>query len=204
MVRSAVSGCAVVALASVAFTGVAPASASDAPTMEPRVTVTPSTVKQKTVVTVKVVGAPKTCRSVQAKSDAFTRPVSLTKKTKPLMYTGRAAVSGKAAPGSHQVVVGGVGCGKWVAKTNLTVPAPNRSKVVKGTVTSKVGLFVRRQPTSASPVAGTVRYRQTIDLVCKKAGQPVAGNRTWYRVAMPKGWVTARYVKAAGVVPNCR
>ncbi|MEU6762372.1 hypothetical protein ABZ916_07580 [Streptomyces sp. NPDC046853] len=172
--------------------------------MEPRVTVTPATVKQKAVVTVKVVGAPKTCRSVQARSDAFVGTVALTKKTKPLMYTGRAAVSGKAAPGSHQVVVGGVGCGKWTAKAKFTVPAPPKQKVVKGTVTSKVGVFVRRQPTSASVATGTARYRQTIGLICKKAGQPVAGNRTWYQVNMPKGWVTARFVKAQGAVPNCK
>ncbi|MFI6090668.1 SH3 domain-containing protein [Streptomyces sp. NPDC051218] len=204
MVRSAVSGCAVVALASVAFTGVAPASASDAPRAEPRVTVTPASVKQKAAVTVRVVNVPKTCRAVQAKSDAFAKPVMLAKKTKPLMYTGQAAVKANAAPGSHQVVVGGIGCGKWVAKGTFTVPAAPNSKVVKGTVTSKAGLFVRRQPTSNSPATGTYRYRQTIALVCKKAGQPVAGNRTWYRVNVPKGWVTARYVKAQGFVPNCK
>lgn len=204
MVRSAVGGCAVVALASVAFTGVAPASASDASRAEPRVTVTPASVKQRAAVTVQVVGVPKTCRSVQARSDAFAKPVVLTKKTKPLMYAGRAAVKANAAPGGHQVVVGGVGCGKWVAKGKFTVPAAPNAKVAKGIVTSKAGLFVRRQPTSNSAVVGAYRYRQTINVICKKAGQPVVGNRIWYRVNKPTGWVTARYVKAQGVVPNCK
>ncbi|MGW6318111.1 SH3 domain-containing protein [Streptomyces sp. NPDC055099] len=204
MVRSAMGRCAVVALASVAFTGVAPASALDGPRAEPKVTVTPASVGQRAAVTVKVVGVPKTCRSVQAKSAAFAKPVVLVKKTKPLMYTGRAAVKANAAPGGHQVVVGGVGCGKWVAKGTFTVPAAPNAKVVKAVVTSKAGLFVRRQPTSNSAVVGAYRYRQTINVVCKKAGQPVFGNRTWYRVNVPKGWVTARYAKAQGVVPNCR
>ncbi|MGW6058074.1 hypothetical protein [Streptomyces sp. NPDC055189] len=154
--------------------------------------------------TVKVVGAPKTCRSVQAKSGAFAKPVTLTKKTKPLMYTGRAAVSAKAAPGTHQVLVAGVGCGKWVAKGKLTVPAAPKPKVVKGIVTSKLGVHVRQLPTSNSRATGTYRYRQVVGLLCKKAGQPVAGNRTWYQVNMPKGWVTARYVKAYAAVPNCK
>ncbi|MFD3579884.1 SH3 domain-containing protein [Streptomyces sp. NPDC058644] len=152
----------------------------------------------------KVVGAPKTCRSVQARSDAFVRTVALAKKGNPPVYWGRAGVKAKAAPGFHQVTVGGVGCGKWVAKARLTILAPPKPTLIKGTVTSKTGLNVRKQPTSGSAVTGAYRSRQTIDLICKKAGQPVGGNRTWYQVKTPKGWVSARYVKAHGTVPTCR
>ncbi|MFG2651324.1 SH3 domain-containing protein [Streptomyces sp. NPDC048436] len=206
MFRSAVSGCAAVALASVAMTGFAQADARTVPAAgtgaAPRAMITPSTAKQGGVVTVKVVGAPKTCRSVQARSDAFARTVALAKKGNPPVYTGRAGVRAKAAPGAHQVTVGGVGCGKWVGKAKLTVLAP--PKVVKGKVSSKLGINVRKQPTSKSAVTGAFRKGQTIDLICRKAGQPVGGNRTWYQVKIPKGWVAARYVKANGAVPPCK
>ncbi|MGW0908587.1 SH3 domain-containing protein [Streptomyces sp. NPDC002853] len=211
MVRRAVAGCASVALVSVAMTGLAQADAHPTPAPgasagAPRVMLASATAKQKDAVTMKVVGAPKTCRSVQARSDAFVSPVALVKKGNPPVYSGRAGVKAKAAPGVHQVMVSGVGCGKWVAKAKLTVlaqpkPAP---KTVKGTVVSKAGLYVRKQPTSKSAVAGAYRNKQTIDLICKKAGQPIGGNRTWYQVKTPKGWVTARYVKPSGRVPNCK
>ncbi|MEU3739901.1 SH3 domain-containing protein [Streptomyces sp. NPDC032198] len=206
LVRNAVSGCVAVAVASVAMTGLAHA---DAPTVQaphtaaaPRVTVTPTMAKQKATVTVKVVGAPKTCRSVWARSDAFVKTAALAKKGNPPVYAGPAGVKANAAPGPHQVVVGGVGCGKWTAKAKLTVLAA--PKTVKGKVISKTGVHVRQQPSSSSRITGAYRSGQTIDLICRKVGQPVGGNRTWYQVKTPKGWVTARYVKANGPVPYCK
>lgn len=211
MVRHVVSVCTAAALASAALTGLAHADAQPAPTSAasqaaPRVMLGPATAKQKGAVTVKVVGAPKTCRSVQARSDAFVSAVALAKRGNPPVHWGRAVVKAKAAPGAHQVAVAGVGCGKWVAKAKLTVlasPTP-ALKVVKGTVTSKAGVNVRKQPTSRSAVTGAYRSGQTIGLVCRKAGQPVGGNRVWYQVKSPKGWVTARFVKAHGAVPLCK
>ncbi|MWA08435.1 SH3 domain-containing protein [Streptomyces sp. BA2] len=207
MVRKAMSGCTAVVLVSAAMTGLAYADAPTAPdpgaAAAPRVTVTPTTAKQKTTVTVKVVGAPKACRSVQARSDAFVKAVALAKKGNPPVYSGKAGVKANAAPGPHQVVVGGVGCGKWAAKAKLTLLAP-APKPVKGKVISKAGVNVRQKPTSNSRITGAYRSGQTIDLICRKAGQPVAGNRTWYRVKTPQGWVTARYVKANGAVPICK
>ncbi|MFF1695462.1 SH3 domain-containing protein [Streptomyces sp. NPDC058257] len=207
MVRNAVSGCAAVALASVAMTGLAQAAAPTVPApgvaAAPRVTVTPAMAKQKATVTIKVVGAPKTCRSVQARSDAFVKAVALAKRGNPPVYAGQAGVKANAAPGAHQVVVGGVGCGKWTAKAKLTVLAP-APKPVTGKVISKAGVHVRQQPTSNSRITGAYRSGQTIDLICRKAGQPVGGNRTWYKVKTPQGWVTARYVKANGAVPPCK
>ncbi|WP_371525059.1 SH3 domain-containing protein [Streptomyces sp. NBC_01283] len=207
LVRNAVSGCVAVAVASVAMTGLAHADAPTGPTPHtapaPRVTVTPTVAKQKATVAVKVVGAPKTCRSVSARSDAFVKPVTLAKKGNPPVYSGPAGVKANAAPGPHQVMVGGVGCGKWTAKAKLTVLAPS-PKPVKGKVISKTGVHVRQQPTSSSRITGAYRKGQSIDLICRKVGQPVGGNRTWYQVKTPKGWVTARYVKANGAVPPCK
>ncbi|MGW7066744.1 SH3 domain-containing protein [Streptomyces sp. NPDC054855] len=208
MVRKAMSGCTAVVLVSAAMTGLAyadvPAEPKPGAAAAPRVTVTPTTAKQKTSVTVKVVGAPKTCRSVQARSNAFVvKTVALAKKGNPPVYSGKAAVKANAAPGAHQVVVAGVGCGKWTAKANLTLLAP-APKPVKGKVISKTGVNVRQKPASNSRITGAYRSGQTIALICRKAGQPVAGNRTWYRVKTPQGWVTARYVKANGAVPLCK
>lgn len=209
MVRNAMSGCVAVAMASAAMTGFAHADAGTAPASgagaAPRVSVSPSAAKQKTAVTVKVTGAPKTCRSVHARSDAFVRTLTLAKTGNSPMYASRAWVKANARPGTHQVRVGGVGCGKWMAQAKLTVLAATTApKVVKGKVNSKVGVNVRKQPTSNSAITGAYRNGQVINLVCSKAGQSVGGNRTWYRVTTPPGWVTARYVKAYGKVPVCK
>ncbi|CAM5366257.1 hypothetical protein SALBM135S_08504 [Streptomyces alboniger] len=205
MVRNAVSGCAAVALASVTMTGLAQADAGPSQpssAMAPRVSLAPATAKQGSAITVTVDGTPKSCRSVQAGSDAFVRTVTLAKRGNPTSHTGRVMVKGKAAPGRHQVTVSGTGCGKWVARAALTVVAP--AHTVKGKVTAKAGLNVRRAPTSNSAVTGSYSSGQVVDLLCRKLGQPVGGNRVWYQVTAPKGWVTAHYVKAAGSVPPCR
>jgi len=205
MVRDAVSGCAAVALASVAMTSLAQADSGTvqaSSVMAPRASLSPATVKQGDTLTVRVDGAPRSCRSVQARSDAFVRTVTLNKRNNPSAHSGRALVKGEAAPGRHQVTVSGTGCGRWVAKARLTVLAP--AKTVKGKVIARSGLNVRQQPTSGSAVTGFYRSGQIIDLTCRKLGQPVDGNRAWYRVTMPKGWVAARYVKPAGFVPPCR
>ncbi|MEV0123795.1 SH3 domain-containing protein [Streptomyces sp. NPDC050703] len=139
---------------------------------------------------------------MQATSDAFVRAVTLTKRGNAAAYSGRALVKGAAAPGRHQVTVSGTGCGKWVSGTTLTVLAP--AKTVKGKVIAKTGLKVRQQPTSNSAVTGFYSSGETVHLMCRKPGQPVGGNRTWYQVGMPKGWIAARYVKTAGPVPACR
>ncbi|WP_369211586.1 SH3 domain-containing protein [Streptomyces flavofungini] len=131
--------------------------------------------------------------------------MALAKSGKPVVHSGRAAVKGQAAPGAHRVSVTGAGCGRWVGTARLTVAADKPvPKTVKGTVISKTGLKVRQRPTSNSKVTGVYRTGRSIDLLCKRAGQDVGGNRTWYRVTAPQGWVTARYVKVHGTVPVCR
>ncbi|AYA20556.1 SH3 domain-containing protein [Streptomyces alfalfae] len=205
MVRYAVSGCAAVALASVATTSFAQADAGSVQTpsvMAPRASLTPDSVKQGGKATVRLDGAPRGCRSVQARSDAFVRTVTLTKRGNPSAHLGRALVKGTAVPGRHQVTVSGTGCGRWVAGATLTVVSP--AKTVKGKVIARTGLKVRQQPNSDSAVTGFFRSGEVIDLTCRKMGQPVGGNRTWYQVSMPKGYVAARYVKPAGPVPQCR
>ncbi|MEU8960025.1 SH3 domain-containing protein [Streptomyces sp. NPDC048518] len=209
MLRKAVTGCATIALTSAVLTGSAQAAAepppapAPAPAAAPRATVTPSTIQRGDMVTVKVAGAPKECRAVQAKSPAFEQTTALSKSGNPPAYSGHAKAKTQVAPGVQQVTVAGIGCGKWVAKAQLTVLAAP-PKTVKGVVTAKAGIHVRQRPTTASRTTGTYRKNQAIALLCKKAGQPVGGNRTWYQVKTPQGWVAARYVKAYGNVPNCK
>ncbi|WAL99198.1 SH3 domain-containing protein [Streptomyces sp. Je 1-369] len=91
-----------------------------------------------------------------------------------------------------------------VRDAGAPVAAPAAAPV-KGTVTSRIGVNVRQYPTSNSKIVGSYRYRQVIDLVCKKTnGQPVNGNRVWYKVNKPNGWVTARFVKNHAEVPLCK
>lgn len=118
----------------------------------------------------------------------------------------RNAVSGCLAVALASVAFTGVAQAdtQHVRDSGASVSAP-AAKPVKGTVTSRLGVNVRQYPTSNSKVVGTYRYKQVIDLVCKKTnGQPVNGNRVWYKVNKPNGWVTARFVKNHAAVPLCK
>lgn len=69
-----------------------------------------------------------------------------------------------------------------------------------GRVVSDTGLHVRTMRTTASRVAGTLATGTVVTIGCKARGEPIDGNRLWYRLGARR-WVTARYVANIGPAP---
>ncbi|WP_405486293.1 hypothetical protein [Streptomyces sp. NBC_00096] len=114
----------------------------------------------------------------------------------------------------------------------LTRPdGSDKDKHVRGVVTSRGPLTVRSKPTTHSYKLGKLHSHEKVAIECKKHGERVDGNKTWYLLdgeekdgmdgggMTPKAakgtktaaakdrkdrWVSARYIKAYGEVKYCR
>ncbi|MER6996831.1 SH3 domain-containing protein [Streptomyces sp. NPDC000410] len=101
-------------------------------------------------------------------------------------------------PAAQQPVAKKPAAKQPVAKT----PAPKVNSVY-GQVISQAELRIRHQPNTRSTVLGALLPKQKIKLACKRYGENVAGNDTWYRLSGQAGWVAARHVKAGGSLKGC-
>ncbi|MBT2213219.1 SH3 domain-containing protein [Actinomadura sp. NEAU-AAG7] len=63
-------------------------------------------------------------------------------------------------------------------------------------VISRGRLAVYKRPTTKSGIAGWLKSGQIISIRCWDEGGRVHGNRRWYRIAKPSGWVSAYYIRA--------
>ncbi|WP_419995852.1 SH3 domain-containing protein [Streptomyces boninensis] len=78
----------------------------------------------------------------------------------------------------------------------------------RGVVTGYNGIAVRARPTMNSEKIGRYGRSHIANIVCKCAGQDVAGNGIWFKVRKHDdpsrhGWISARYVKNVDYVPWC-
>ncbi|MFF0226847.1 SH3 domain-containing protein [Streptomyces sp. NPDC004629] len=69
--------------------------------------------------------------------------------------------------------------------------------------THHVRLNVRSGPGTGHRVVGHRHDDRLVTITCKTHGSWVSGNRTWYRLAHHKGYVSARYVRVGTAVPWC-
>lgn len=69
--------------------------------------------------------------------------------------------------------------------------------------THHVRLNVRSGPGTGYRVVGHRHVNRLVTITCKTHGSWVSGNRTWYRLAHHKGYVSARYVRVGSAVPWC-
>ncbi|MFF7729495.1 hypothetical protein [Streptomyces sp. NPDC008001] len=69
---------------------------------------------------------------------------------------------------------------------------------------SQLGQKVRKAPATSAPVVGGYGPGQQVLIACKAAGERVAGDALWYRLADGRGWMSAHYVRPNGQVPPCR
>ncbi|MER6530415.1 SH3 domain-containing protein [Streptomyces sp. NPDC001508] len=73
-----------------------------------------------------------------------------------------------------------------------------------GRVTTRhVRLNVRSGPGTGYRVVGHRHGNRLVAITCKTHGSRVSGNRTWYRLAHHRGYVSARYVRVGTAVPWC-
>ncbi|MCT9088813.1 SH3 domain-containing protein [Streptomyces sp. ASQP_92] len=78
--------------------------------------------------------------------------------------------------------------------------AEPRSKVV-----AKGGLWVHQEATTAAQRLNLLPQGTVVALKCKKVGQPVDGNKLWYKLGADRpGWVSARYVQNLAPVAYCK
>ena len=64
-------------------------------------------------------------------------------------------------------------------------------------------LNVRSGPGTGYRVIGHRHAGQYLHLTCRTRGSWVHGNRTWYRLAHHRGYVTAHYVRTRRALPWC-
>lgn len=64
-------------------------------------------------------------------------------------------------------------------------------------------LNVRSGPGTGYRVIGHRHANRLVGLTCRTRGSWVDGNRTWYRLAHHRGYVSARYVRADRALPWC-
>ncbi|MER5185490.1 SH3 domain-containing protein [Streptomyces sp. NPDC002896] len=99
---------------------------------------------------------------------------------------------------------------RHVTPSQLWAPGNSTSRHAVGTghllgrvVTRYLPLNVRSGPGTGHRVIGSVRSGSTVRIQCKKNGSNVRGNHRWYKLAVRKGYVSARYVRNLSAVPWC-
>ncbi|MEV6047818.1 SH3 domain-containing protein [Streptomyces xanthochromogenes] len=115
------------------------------------------------------------------------------------MHTGRtrrALAAGLLACG---LSAGGVA----MAVTATAAPAHHDDGPVWGTVTSRIELNVREDPTLRADVVTSLSPGDQDRVECKTRGTDVNGTSWWYWLGHARGWVSASYVDAQGRVPDC-
>ncbi|OAR26605.1 hypothetical protein A8W25_28320 [Streptomyces sp. ERV7] len=74
---------------------------------------------------------------------------------------------------------------------------------VWGTVTSRIELNVRDNPSLRADVVVALSPGSRTRIECRTHGENVNGTSTWYWLRDAGGWATAAFVRASGDVPNC-
>ncbi|MFF1479245.1 hypothetical protein ACFVYD_17075 [Streptomyces sp. NPDC058301] len=74
---------------------------------------------------------------------------------------------------------------------------------VWGTVTSRIELNVRDNPSLNAGVVVALSPGSRERIECRTHGSNVNGTSTWYWLSNARGWVSAAYMQASGDVPNC-
>ncbi|MEU1071353.1 MULTISPECIES: hypothetical protein [unclassified Streptomyces] len=74
---------------------------------------------------------------------------------------------------------------------------------VWGTVTSRIELNVRDNPSLKAGVVVALSPGSKDRIECRTHGSTVEGTSTWYWLSHAHGWASAAYVRAGGDVPSC-
>ncbi|GAA0584219.1 hypothetical protein [Streptomyces crystallinus] len=74
---------------------------------------------------------------------------------------------------------------------------------VRGTVTSRIELNVRENPSLNADVVVALSPGSQDRIECKTHGENVNGTSTWYWLRGAQGWATAAFMQADGDVRNC-
>jgi hypothetical protein len=75
---------------------------------------------------------------------------------------------------------------------------------VQGTVVSRGELNLRLQPSTSSPVVGSLPSGSQDRVQCSVSGQSVSGDTTWYWLVGAHAWASATFVDTDGQwVPSC-
>nr|WP_240930269.1 SH3 domain-containing protein [Streptomyces coryli] len=112
------------------------------------------------------------------------------------------------------VAAGAIAFGALAATPVMAAPAaaPEGMKTwsdeARGVVTGYNGIAVRARPSLNSEKIGRYGRSHIANIVCKVAGQDVAGNGIWFKVRKHDdpsrhGFIAARYVKNVDYVPYC-
>ncbi len=84
----------------------------------------------------------------------------------------------------------------------VLAPAPAAHAWTSTTYKGKVlaNIDVRRGPTTAAIVVGSLNTGATVTLLCKQNGEVVDGNPLWYKLGF-RQWAAARYISNIGAPP---
>ncbi|WHM40138.1 hypothetical protein [Streptomyces sp. BPTC-684] len=74
---------------------------------------------------------------------------------------------------------------------------------VWGTVTSRIELNVRDNPSLNAGVVVALSPGSQDRIECRTHGSNVNGTSTWYWLSGAHGWASAAFMQASGNVPNC-
>ncbi|MFC0849894.1 MULTISPECIES: hypothetical protein [Streptomyces] len=74
---------------------------------------------------------------------------------------------------------------------------------VWGTVTSRIELNVRDNPSLNAGVVVALSPGSQDRIECRTHGSNVNGTSTWYWLSGAQGWASAAFMQASGDVPNC-
>ncbi|MFE9120138.1 SH3 domain-containing protein [Streptomyces sp. NPDC007172] len=115
------------------------------------------------------------------------------------MHTGRT----RRALAAGLLACGLSAGGAAMAVTATAAPAHHDDGPVWGTVTSRIELNVREDPTLRADVVTSLSPGARDRVECKTYGTDVHGTDWWYWLGNARGWVSASYVDVRGHVPDC-
>jgi hypothetical protein len=115
------------------------------------------------------------------------------------MHTGRTRRTLTAALLTCGVSAGSIA----MAVTAAAAPAHHDNGTVWGTVTSRIELKVRDDPSLHARVVTSLEPGAQDRVECRTDGSDVHGNSWWYWLGEARGWASAAFVKARGDVPDC-
>lgn len=101
--------------------------------------------------------------------------------------------------------VGGFSAARYIRNIGAIPPFCSEVGKYYGQVIARIGLNVRKRPTTNSPVVDTLPYGTVVQLKCKVNGQWVNGNPRWYKLndgRFVDGFSAARYISNVGPAPE--
>ena len=101
-------------------------------------------------------------------------------------------------------VLTAVAAGPALAATESAHTGDGSGSTVWGTVTSRGEMNLRLQPSTGSPVVGSLPPGSQDRVQCAVNGQGVLGTTVWYWLVGAHAWASAAFVDTGGrSVPNC-